>query len=129
WHINYIKKQGEVYAVSTAALDKGGIDHSTSAFRVMHVDGKGDFVSELRYTYLDKLIKIASLGNGYASLYPSGSIPLSVNAYSTVSPVKEVSYTYSIDGKGESTPKHLKKQTDWSWYGQLSLSELKDSHD
>lgn len=129
WHINYIKKQGEVYAVSTAALDKGGIDHSTSAFRVMHVDGKGDFVSELRYTYLDKLIKIASLGNGYASLYPSGSIPLSVNAYSTVSPVKEVSYTYSIDGKGQSTPKHLKKQTDWSWYGQLSLSELKDSHD
>ena len=61
WHINYMKKQGDVYSVCTSSLDKGGIDHSTTAFRVMHVDSKGDFTSELRYTYLDKNICIACL--------------------------------------------------------------------
>lgn len=40
WHINYMKKQGDVYSVCTSSLDKGGIDHSTTAFRVMHVDSK-----------------------------------------------------------------------------------------
>ena len=32
WHINYMKKQGDVYSVCTSSLDKGGIDHSTTAF-------------------------------------------------------------------------------------------------
>ena len=40
WHINYMKKQGDVYSVCTSSLDKGGKDHSTTAFRVMHVDSK-----------------------------------------------------------------------------------------
>ena len=67
WHINYMKKQGDVYSVCTSSLDKGGIDHSTTAFRVMHVDSKGDFTSELRYTYLDKNICIASPAGVMAS--------------------------------------------------------------
>ena len=62
-----MKKQGDVYSVCTSSLDKGGIDHSTTAFRVMHVDSKGDFTSELRYTYLDKNICIASPAGVMAS--------------------------------------------------------------
>ena len=95
WHINYIKKQGDVYSICTSSLDKGGIDHSTSAFRVMHVDRKGDFTSELRYSYLDKNICIASPSGVMAS----GVLPVAVNVYSSVSPVKEVLYTCLADGK------------------------------
>lgn len=86
WHINYIKKQGNVYSVSTATLDKGGIDHSTSAFRVMHVDRKGDFTSELRYTYLDKSIQISTPAEGQVPVLASGAVPVTVNVYSSVSP-------------------------------------------
>lgn len=119
WHINYMKKQGDVYSISTATLDKGGIDHSTSAFRVLHVDGKGDFTSELRYTYIDKHIRIASLADGQMPVLQSGILPLSVNVYSSVSPVKEVTYTCSVNNKPIVKGKKLRQQTDWNWYAGI----------
>lgn len=118
WHINYMKKQGDVYSVCTSSLDKGGIDHSTTAFRVMHVDSKGDFTSELRYTYLDKNICIASP----AGVMASGVLPVAVNVYSSVSPVREVLYTCLADGKPVLKNKRLLQSTDWSWNGELPLS-------
>lgn len=118
WHINYMKKQGDVYSICTSSLDKGGIDHSTTAFRVMHVDRKGDFTSELRYTYLDKNICIASP----AALTSSGILPIAVNVYSSVSPVKEVAYTCLVDGKPVVKNKKLRPSTDWSWNGEMSLA-------
>ena len=117
WHINYMKKQGDVYSVSTGTLDKGGIDHSTSAFRVMHVDRNGDFTSELRYTYLDKHICIASP----AGVSPSGTVPVAVNVYSSASPVKEVLYTCLLQGKPVLKNKKLQPSTDWSWNASLPL--------
>lgn len=120
WHINYMKKQGDVYSISTATLDKGGIDHSTSAFRVLHVDGKGDFSSELRYTYIDKHIRIASLADGQMPVWQGGVLPLSVNVYSSVSPVKEVAYTCLVNNKPVAKGKKLKQQTDWNWYAGIS---------
>lgn len=118
WHINYIKKQGNVYSVCTSSLDKGGIDHSTTAFRVMHVDNKGDFTSELRYTYLDKNICIASP----AGITSSGTVPVAVNVYSSVSPVKEVIYTCLVEGKPVIKNKKLQQSTDWSWNGEIPLA-------
>lgn len=118
WHINYMKKQGDVYSICTSSLDKGGIDHSTTAFRVMHVDRKGDFTSELRYTYLDKNICIASPA-GVISL---ATIPVAVNVYSSVSPVKEVVYTCLADGKPIVKNKKLSPSTDWSWNGEMPLN-------
>lgn len=122
WHINYMKKQGDVYSISTATLDKGGIDHSTSAFRVVHVDNKGDLTSELRYTYIDKAIRITSMANNQAPVLESGAVPLSVNVYSTVSPVKEITYTYTVNDKPFAGKKKLNKQTDWNWYAEIPLS-------
>lgn len=122
WHINYMKKQGDVYSVSTATLDKGGIDHSTSAFRVMHVDKKGDFVSELRYTYLDKNIQIASPVEGQVPVLASGAVPLAVNVYSSVSPVKEVTYICLVDGKAVFSNKKLQQATDWCWNAEIPLT-------
>lgn len=122
WHINYMRKQGDVYSISTATLDKGGIDHSTSAFRVMHVDKKGDFISELRYTYLDKSLCISSPANGQAPVRASGAVPLTVNTYSSVSPVKEVIYTCLADGKPLFSGKKLNQSTDWSWNTEIPLT-------
>lgn len=122
WHINYMKKQGDVYSISTATLDKGGIDHSTSVFRVLHVDKKGDFVSELRYTYLDKHIQIATPAEGQVPVLLSGAVPLSVNVYSSATPVKEVTYTCLADGKTLFTGKKLSKATDWCWNAEVPLT-------
>lgn len=122
WHINYMKKQGDVYSISTATLDKGGIDHSTSAFRVLHVDKKGDFVSELRYAYLDKHIKITAPIEGQVPVLPSGAVPLAVNVYSSATPVKEVTYTCLVDGKVLFSNKKLSKATDWCWNAEVPLA-------
>lgn len=122
WHINYMKKQGDVYSISTATLDKGGIDHSTSAFRVLHVDKKGDFVSELRYTYLDKQIKITAPVEGQVPVLASGAVPLAVNVYSSVTPVKEVTYTCLVDGKPLFSNKKLQQATDWCWNTEVPLT-------
>ena len=117
WHINHVKKQGSVYTVCTSALDKGGIDHSTSAFRIMHVDGKGDFSSELRYSYLNNSICIAS---------PAGhtdSPEVTVNVYSSASPVRRVTYTCLDQDKPVLRDKRLSQSSDWCWTATLPLKE------
>lgn len=114
WHNNFMRKQGEVYTVSTAAPDKGGIDHSAAVFRVMHVDKKGDFVSEMRYSYLNKAIAIASVSDSLPFLTADGKFQLSVNAYHSSAPVKEVKYTCWLDGKKLYSGKMI-KQSDWNW--------------
>lgn len=117
WHINHVKKQGSVYTVCTSALDKGGIDHSTSAFRIMHVDGKGDFSSELRYSYLNNNICIASPAGHTAS--PE----VTVNVYSSASPVRRVTYTCLDQDKPVLRDKRLSQSSDWCWTATLPLKE------
>lgn len=122
WHTNFMRKQGKVYTISTGSLDKGGIDHSIAAFRVIDIDRKGDISSRLRYTYLDKHIEIASPGaDGYPVTH-SGAIPLTVNTYHSASPTKEVYYTCLVDGKRVFANRQLSRQTDWSWKDILYLS-------
>jgi hypothetical protein len=117
WHINHMKKQGNVYTVCTSSLDKGGIDHSTSAFRIMHVDGKGDFSSELRYSYLNNSICIASPAGHTAS--PE----VTVNVYSSASPVRRVTYTCLDQDKPVLRDKRLSQSSDWCWTATLPLKE------
>ena len=113
WHINHMKKQGNVYTVCTSSLDKGGIDHSTSAFRIMHVDGKGDFSSELRYSYLNNSICIASPAGHTAS--PE----VTVNVYSSASPARRVTYTCLDRDKPVLRNKRLSQSSDWCWTATL----------
>lgn len=121
WHINFIRKQGDVLAVSTATPDKGGIDHSTSTFRVIHADGKGNFRSELRYPYIDQSLTINSISNNQPAYLPSGNVLLSVNAYFSDSPVKEVIYTCLAENK-KIDQNRMQRQTDWNWRTELSFS-------
>lgn len=113
WHINHKKKQGSVYTICTSSLDKGGIDHSTSAYRVMHINGKGDFDSELRYAYLDKHVCIASPSGNTASCM------VTVNAYSSISPIEKIYYTCMKNGIQVGKNVMLKKQTDWTWNAEM----------
>lgn len=122
WHINYIRKWGEAFSVSTSPLDKGGIDHSTNAFRMMHVDKKGDFVSELRYTYLHKKIQITSPIKDQVPVLASGAVPLAVNVYSSATPVKEVTYTCLVGSKVLFSDKKLQQVTDWCWNAEIPLT-------
>lgn len=122
WHNNYIKKQGDVYSVSTSTLKCGGIDHSTNAFRIMHVDKKGDFASELRYSYQDKSICIASPVEDQVPILSSGAVPVAVNIYSSAFSPKEVTYTCLADGKAIISGKRLQQSTDWSWNAELPLT-------
>lgn len=117
WHMNLIKKQGSVHTISTATVDKGGIDHSTSSFRVMHIDGKGDFRSEMRHAYIDKTISFAA---------PQGettSTRILVNTYSSVTTANEVVVSYSLDGKSLGKDLRLTRRTDWTWEGELPMKE------
>lgn len=117
WHINYMKKQGDVYTICTSSLDKGGIDHAKSAYRVMHVGPKGDLSTELRYTYIDRSLCIAS---------PQGETAtktVTVNTYSSISPVAEVAYTCLKDGKTIIPYKALFRKTDWTWTSEMPLSD------
>jgi len=115
WHINHIKKQGDVYSISTATVDKGGIDHSSSSFRVMYMDGKGDFRSELRHAYIDKEVALV--------VPEGGGNKVLVNAYSTVSPVKEITVSAFLDGKKVMKEVRLAQRTDWTWEATLPLKE------
>lgn len=120
WHINFIRKQGDVLAISTAPPDKGGIDHSLSAFRVIHTDGKGNFRSELRYPYIEQSITINSISDHQATYLPSGNVSLSANIYFTDSPVKEVAYIYFSENKQIGIHR-MRRQTDWNWHAELAL--------
>lgn len=117
WHIHYKKKQGNVYTIGTSSLDKGGIDHSTTAFRVVHVGVQGEVSTELRYTYLDRHIQVAA---------PQGSVnsrTITVNTYSSASPTAMVEYTCLENGRTLVPYRKLQASTDWTWTGKMPLRE------
>lgn len=122
WHTNYMQKQGSVYTICTNSLDKGGIDHSTAAFRVLHINPRGDISSQLRYTYMNKHLEIAAPGENGFPVFISGAIPLTVNTYHSSSPTREVQYTCWVDGKKLYTNKKLTQRTDWTWKDVIYLT-------
>ncbi|WP_293740607.1 PQQ-binding-like beta-propeller repeat protein [uncultured Parabacteroides sp.] len=121
WHNHFVRRQGEVLTISTATLDKGGIDHSTSAFRVIDVDRKGDIRTTLRYTYINKSIEIASIANDASAMTADGKVPVSVNTYNAVAPAVRVTYSCTMDGKTVLPETQLTQNTDWNWSGMAKL--------
>ncbi len=121
WHINYVRNQGDIYTVCTSTLDKGGIDHSTSAFRVVHINKKNDTDFRLHYCYVEPQAVIASPVNGsIAPITSSGKIPLSVNAYHSGSNVKNITYTLALYGdKTTSEPLSMQQSSDWNWFAEM----------
>lgn len=122
-HINHIRKHQNAVSICTSTPIRGGIDHAAAAFRAIKVDSKGALTSELRYTYINKQAQIASIQNGKASLLENGKIPLSVNAYHTVSPVREVVYICLMDGRKVINRQPLHQRTDFNWFGEIVLPD------
>lgn len=121
WHINHIHKHKKAVSVCTSTLVRGGIDHATSAFRIFNVDRRGNFTSELRYSYINKSICINSIDNEKSVFPRKNKITFSVNTYSTVSPVKKVTYTCTYENKIIIKEKKLKQQTDFNWRGEFEI--------
>lgn len=124
WHINYIMRQGKALTICTSSLDKGGIDHAATAFREVKVDKNGNLKTQLHYTYIDKQIAFASIGNDVCAQNEDGSLLLSVNAYHSVSPVKEITFEcFSNTQKKVLGKKTLQRNSDWNWATTFSLPE------
>ena len=121
WHINHIHKHGNVPSICTSTPIRGGIDHSTSAFRVYKMGKNGELKTELRYTYFDKQLEIASIDNMQHALTADGRIPLFVNTYSTVTPTTQVTYTCTTNGKEIVGRTALKQHSNFAWSGNITL--------
>lgn len=119
-HMHYMRKRGDVTCIGTGTPDKGGKDHSVAAFREVSIDKKGNIVSKLRYTYIDKAIQIASIYEGKVPVTAEGKIPLSVNTYNSAASVSNVSYTCSVNDKIINNG-NLEQNTDWNWSTFLQL--------
>lgn len=128
WHNHFVRMQGDVKTISTATLDKGGIDHSTSAYRVMQVDGKGNMETQLRYAYINKHVKIASIANERAALNPSkkGILELVVNSYYSDAETKSVSYKITSSEQKVVMTQAMKRKTDWTWHSSLNIPKRHD---
>ncbi|MGM9802927.1 MAG: PQQ-binding-like beta-propeller repeat protein [Muribaculaceae bacterium] len=117
WHNNHITRQGNVLNICTTALDKGGIDHSVGAYRVLNVDAQGNLKSQLRYAYLHNHLAIAS---------PQGETcagDVTVNAYSSISNTASVTYSCAIEGKTVIKSGNLTQCSDWTWKAALPVKE------
>ena len=121
WHNHFIKVLGGVKTISTSTPDKGGIDHSTSAFRFFNVNGKGDIDTQLRYTFIDNNIEIASIGSGVAAKDAKGNILVNVNTYLTQATTKRVSFRVYDASKALKSVTSLKQNSDWNWSGSFTL--------
>lgn len=124
WHNHFIRKQGNVLAICTGPLDKGGIDHSTSAMRIINVDSKGDITTSLRYSYLNKSLQITSVNNGDSPSDVHGNTPLTANIYNSTSLAKKVTYGVSVDQRNIIRDQELKQFTDWSWGSNLNIPPI-----
>lgn len=124
WHYNYIRNQNGVYTICTSTIDKGGIDHSSSAFRVINVDKNDNISTHLRYAFIKPQVNIVSPLNGQNSpMLISGKLPISINTYNSVSETKQVKYSlYEADNNKEISSGNINEQlTDWNWYQEINL--------
>lgn len=121
WHISHIHKHKNAYSICSLTPIRGGIDHSAGSFRVMHIDKNGDFTSELRYPYINKSVRIASVNNMESIISPSGALQIAVNAYSADTHVKRIVCQCVSAERKVIGSTLLKAQTDFAWNGQMDL--------
>jgi len=132
WHNNTYMRHGESgiqsFCVSPAA--KGGIDHSPSSIRIFKVDENGDSQSKLRWTFVDKTIKIVSPLKNKIYKNEAGEIRLLVNVYDTENEVDSVKFAvYGAEGFNwksslpEGVWKDMRPVSDWAWAAAYTLEE------
>ncbi len=120
-HYNYVRNQKGIYTICTATLDKGGIDHSPSAFREIHVDAGNNLSTCLRYTFIEPRISLLS-PSGEVQDAAGGKLPLSVNTYCSQAKTQQVSYLLKNKADNKEIARgNLRPCTDWNWADEISL--------
>ncbi|MCL3782024.1 hypothetical protein EMN47_16680 [Prolixibacteraceae bacterium JC049] len=129
WHINMVKQHGKsgVKSYGTSTVVAGGIDHSPSAFRLIHVDEKGDTHSKLKWSYINKSIVITSPQKDQVQLNHQGAIDLSINTYDSGAEIDSVKYSiWGDDGfnwkssRDASKWQTMKQESDFSWHASFT---------
>lgn len=115
WHNHYVHRQGKVLAIGTSPVCMGGIDHSTAAYRVMTVDKNGNLSSDLRYTYMEGVVRANAVAK------PHSPLTITANAYSSNAFTKKVSAVCVANGKTIGKAE-LKQLTDWTWSASMKVS-------
>lgn len=123
WHHHRMYKHdgSDVLMICSPGQAHGTYNHSPATFRVLTAGHDGQLSSEIRYPYFDKSVTIASIDNGRSAVTQEGTVPLYVNAYSSASPVKKVSYSYYHQGKKYLADSPLKQHTDFSWSTEIPI--------
>lgn len=95
YHNNNIKEHGNtgIKSVCTASPVMGGIDHSPSMFRIVHVNTEGNIHTELRYTAINKKINIVTPKENQVCKLVDGYLSISVNTYHSASKIDSVRYS------------------------------------
>ena len=129
WHHDrmYHYDGSDVLMICSPGHVRGSYDHSPSSFRVLTTGPQGQLSSEIRYPYIDKSVTISSIDNGMAATLSDGTVPLSVNTYSSVSPVPKVSYSCFSRGKKYLSDRPLKQNSDFNWSDNIALPSSLDN--
>jgi len=127
WHYNYVRNQGGVYTICTNAIDKGGIDHSTSAFRVIDVTESGEVTTKLRYPFNKKQVTIVSpLDTQTSPLLINGKLRISTNIYNSNSEVEKVIFRL-LDDENNTEIRYGEvnhQLSDWNWTTEIDVPNL-----
>lgn len=127
WHYNYVRNQNGVYTICTGTLDKGGIDHSASAFRVINIAADNSVTTFLRYPFIKPQIAIVSpQRNQNSPLEVNGNLPLSANIYNSNAETKEVAYLIvDVESKEILSSGNIEEnRSDWNWYKEITIPSL-----
>ncbi len=119
WHNHFYRPHANsnVVSICTAPPNKGGIDHSISAFRVFSVSADGSFNTEMIHSYVDHQLVISSPAPS-SRLTSEGDITVLVNAYNSTGPTKNITYTLE-----NNPPLPLEKHSNWSWMSQTPYKD------
>lgn len=122
-HYNYVRNQNGIYTICTGTLDKGGIDHSPSAFREIKVDAGNRISTQLRYAFVEPQLTIVSpMKDQKIILTQDGKLPVSVNAYHSQAKTQQISYSVTIAENNQEIAKGtLTAVTDWNWSASIPL--------
>lgn len=128
WHHDRLYKfeGSDVQMVCSPGNIRGSYDHSPSSFRVLTVNPEGNLSSDIRYPYIDRSVRFASIDNGRVATTTDGKVQLSVNAYSSVSPTMKVTYDCSCRDKVYASGKSLVQQSDFNWSAEVALPAALD---
>ncbi len=122
-HYNYVRNQNGIYTICTTPVNKGGIDHSASSFRIISIGPDNEIATRLRYAFVDPHVTIVSpLEHQDGVKGSDGKLLISVNTYYSQASTAQVTYRLkTIEEHQKIAEGVLTPNTDWNWSAKLEL--------